>query len=273
MGSNGDPNPSRSKLPDTLEEYIVGEDFARRGVIRLIQIADYLAHLVDGRTTGVLATLDRKTYASVLGLATTVKAAVQWFLLDQSPRPRFVVEAEKYLAEGSTAEWIHPPEGISDDECQMLRSGPIVGRKGGRGSAGRSHSLTELKRKIVELLEPFTQEDLHRHQAALRDPEQPKPKEGWILGRAVGDVIYFALADGTCADMLRERGFEWPPYEQVRSALDLVVEHGLDNADIGEPAETRAARLEELAEELIRSALAALGVRADKDLFRERRAR
>lgn len=116
MGSDGD-HPSKTKLPDTLEEYIVGEDFARRGVVRLIQVADYLAHLVDGRTTGVLATVDRETYASVLGLATTVKAALQWFLLDQTPRPKFVVEAEKYLAEGPTAEWIRPPEVILEDEC------------------------------------------------------------------------------------------------------------------------------------------------------------
>jgi hypothetical protein len=269
----GDATPPNSKLPDTLEECIAGEDFARRGLVRLIQVTDYLAHLVDGRTTGVLATVNRETYLRVLGLATTVKAALQWFVLDPARRPRFVVEAEKYLAEGPTAEWIRPPAVVPDDECQSIRAGPVVGRKGGRGSAGRLYSLSELKRNLVELLEPFTQDDLHRHQAALHDPEHPKPKEGWILGRAIGDVIYFALVDGVCSDMLREQRFEWPPWEQVRASLDLVVESALDRADIGEPADTRAARLDELAEELIRGALVALGVRVEKDLFRERRAR
>jgi len=32
-------------------ECIAGEDFARRGLVSLIQVTDYFAHLVDGRTT------------------------------------------------------------------------------------------------------------------------------------------------------------------------------------------------------------------------------
>src|SRR5689334_5519674 len=59
---------------------------------------------------------------------------------------------------------------------------------------------------------------------------------------------------------------------RIRASLDFAVEHALDRADVGEPAETRAARLDELAEELIRGALAGVGIRAEKDLFRERRA-
>jgi hypothetical protein len=265
---------SNAKLPRTLEECVAGEDFGRRGWQRLIEVTDYLAHLVDGRTTGVFATESRDTYLRVLSLATTVKAALQWFALDDSPRPRFVVEAEKYLGEGSADGWIRSPLYLPDDEQRALRTGPVVPRKGGRGRAGRLHALTELKRRLVELMQPLTQEDLHRHQSALRASELPAPKEGWILARALGDIIFFALVEGTCSDLLREQGFQWPTWDDVRFSLDLVMENVLDDADIGlEPATTRDDRLNELAERLVRAALMALGVRVDKDLFRERRER
>ena len=262
------------QLPRTLEECVAGEDFGRRGWQWLLEVTDYLAHLVDGRTTGVFAIESRDTYLRVLSLATTVKAALQWFALDDSPRPRFAVEAEKYLGEGSGDGWIRSPSSLPDDERRALRTGPVVPRKGGRGRAGRLYALTELKRRLVELLQPLTQEDLHRHQQALQDSELPAPKEGWILARALGDIIFFALVEGTCSDLLREQGFQWPPWDDVRFSLDLALENVLDDADIGiEPATMRDHRLNELAERLVRGALMALGVRVEKDLFRERRER
>lgn len=51
-------------LPDrrTLEEELISNDFATRGLDRLVDLADYFAHLVDGRTTGLLATDNPKTF-------------------------------------------------------------------------------------------------------------------------------------------------------------------------------------------------------------------
>lgn len=57
-----------------------------------------------------------------------------------------------------------------------------------------------------------------------------------------------------------------PPWKAINELLT--------DADIGiDPVGARERRLEDLAERAIRAALAALGVRADKDLFRERRER
>src|SRR5206468_1652257 len=67
-------DPIRTQAPRTLEQRLGTDDFARRGWQRLIELTDYVAHLVDGRTTGVLATESRAVYLRVLSLATTLKA-------------------------------------------------------------------------------------------------------------------------------------------------------------------------------------------------------
>lgn len=88
----------------TLEEELRGEDFAERGLQRLADLADYVAHLVDGRSLGLFATEKPRTFEQVVGLASVIKAALQWFMLDRESRPKFVVELEKYLAESRPGE-------------------------------------------------------------------------------------------------------------------------------------------------------------------------
>jgi hypothetical protein len=106
----------------TLEQVIAGADFARRGWHRLFEVADYLAHLVDGRTTGILMLERPDTYRRAHGLATAVKAAFQWYALDASPRPRFIGEAETYLAEHAANDWIRSPPGAPPDEQRAMLS-------------------------------------------------------------------------------------------------------------------------------------------------------
>lgn len=260
--------------PGTLEEYLTSKRFAQRGWHRLIDTADYFARLVDGRTTGVFVTERRETYLRLHALATTLKAAVQWFALDDAPRPRFVVEAEKYLAEGPRDEWIRSSDTIEEGKRMSIPSGPVVPRTGGRGVAGRLHALADLKKQMVELLRPLGPEDLRLHQRALRSPEADKPKEGWILGRALAECILFPIMRGLCADLLREQGFQWPPWDEAHELLERRMEYMLDDADLGGELEPlRDARLDEFVEGLICGGLGALGARVDRELFRERKHR
>jgi hypothetical protein len=92
---DADPNPDPPSDRGTLEDELGTADFALRGWFRHADLADYLAHLVDGRTTGLLATGDPNVFARVAALASVVKAAARWFALDNGPIPAFVIEAEK----------------------------------------------------------------------------------------------------------------------------------------------------------------------------------
>jgi hypothetical protein len=197
---------------------------------------------------------------------------LQWFALDQSIRPDFIAEADRYLIDAPQDQWIDAPSSIPDGERLRVRSGPVVPRKGGRGRAGRLHALAELKRELIEILHPLNQKDLHAHLSALHNAKRTT-RQGWILARALGDQVLMALLRGTCAELLREQGFEWK-WDENRSSVEQAINELLLDANIGvEPAGTRERRLEDLAERTIRTALAALGVRADRDLFRERRER
>ena len=268
------PTGAERDFARTLEHRLGTEDFARRGWQRLLELADYVAHLVDGRTTGVLATESRGTYLRVLSLATTLKATAQWFALDHEDRPKFVVEAEKYLADAARGRRIAAPTTIAEDELPQMLSGPVAPRKGGRGAAGRLHALAELKRDIVELLRPLEQKDLQRHLRALRDPESEPAKEAWPLVSGLADCILFAVMNGLCADLLREQAFEWPPWDVARLQVVAAIHELLNDVSVAaEPAATREERLAEIAERMIRVGLAALGIRAEKDFFRERRDR
>lgn len=261
-----------STLPDTLEQYLASDDFVERGWRRLFDLADYFAHLVDGRTTGVFATENRDTYLRVCGVATALKATLQWFALDESGRPDFIAEADRYLIDRPQNDWIEEPRSIPDDERRRFRSGPVVPRRGGRGAAGRLHAVTQLKRELVEILRPLDQDDVREHFAAFSEPPH-KTEQGWLLAYVLGDQVLISLFHGTCADLLREHGFEWS-WDENRSAVAKAINGVLLDANIAnEPAVTRDLRLEALAERAIRTAFSALGVAAPRDLFRERRER
>ena len=263
-------------LPEPLSlerELETDSGFALHGWHRMIDLTDYIAARVDGRLTGVLVTKKPETFTRVLGLASALKAAVQWFCLDSNPRPKFVAEAERYLAEQPLDRAIVAPTVAPWNIGPIsMRSGPVVARKGGRGAAGRQEEVTALKASIVDLLAPLSQEDLHVHQEAYRDASAPRPRQGWVLACAIGDALLFGIPNGALAEMLREQGFLWRDWDGHRAAVWNGVFEVLDDADInGEPAETRADRLDELAQMLTSRALVALGIVPDKDLFRRRR--
>jgi hypothetical protein len=162
----------------------------------MIDLADYIAHLVDGRSTGVLAA-DPQTYSQVLGLATVLKAAVQWFRLDASSRPKFIAEAERYLAEQPIGHAIVGTRAVEpNDRPISIGSGPVAARKGGRGVAGRQEAVVRLKEAISRLLSKVSTSELHAHQLAFQDSSAPKPAQGWILAWGVADALIFEIPVG-----------------------------------------------------------------------------
>jgi hypothetical protein len=240
----------------------------------MIDLSDYIAHLVDGRSTGVLAT-NAQTYSQVLGLATALKATVQWFRLDAGSRPKFIVEAERYLAEQPIGAAIVGTKAVEPNENPMsIRSGPVVARKGGRGVAGRQEAVVRVKDAISQLLSKVSTSELHAHQVAFEDPSAPKPAQGWVLAWGIADALIFEIPLGFLAEELQRRGFTWSTWDDRRRSAGKAAFDVLEEADLSEkPVATRAKRLEAIAEQLVRRMLSALGVAPDKDLFRQRRRR
>jgi hypothetical protein len=76
------------------------------------------------------------------------------------------------------------------------------------------------------------------------------------------------------AEELQQQGFTWSTWDDRRSSAAKAAFDVLEEADLSEqPVATRAKRLGELAELLVRRMLTALGATPDKDLFRQRRPR
>lgn len=261
----------------TLEQELKGEDFALRGWHRMIELVDYLAFHVDGRSTGLYAAENPETYARMLGLASTLKAAVQWFRLDKDQsRPRFVLEAQKYLADGPQGEAIDAPRAFPPNATAVfIPSGPIARRKGEHGAAGRQHDVAELKKDLVGVLEKVEQSDLADHQLAWREAGQPLPKAGWVLAGRLTDLLLARIAHGWCSEMLRGQGFVWRSLDTQFAAVGSAIADVLDDADLYRDETTSltewGGRLVALSERVIRAGLAALGVAVEKDFFRDRR--
>lgn len=261
----------------TLEQELDGEDFALRGLHRMIDLADYLAFHVDGRSTGLYATENPETYAHVLGLASTIKAAVQWFHLDESQqRPRFVLEAQKYLADGPQDKLIAASRAFPPNDTPMcILSGSVARRKGDRGAAGRQQDIAELKSELVDILGRVEQPDLADHQRAWREPGRALPKVGWVLAGKLGETLLFHLAQGWCSEMLRDSGFVWHSWDGQFATVGSAIADVLDDTDLGrDEAESRTdwrARLDGVCERIIRAALTALGIAVERDFFRDRR--
>lgn len=243
----------------------------------MIDLADYLAFHVDGRSTGLYATENSETYARMLGLASTIKAAVQWFSLDQpQQRPRFVLEAQKYLADGPQDRLIAASRAFPPNDTPMcILSGSVARRKGDRGGAGRQQDITELKNDLVDILGRVEQSDLADHQRAWREPGQPLPKVGWVLAGRLAEALIFEIAQGWCSEMLREQGFAWRSWDGQFATVGSAIADVLDDTDLARSeAESRTdwrVRLDAVSERIIRAGLTALGMAVEKDFFRDRR--
>lgn len=263
-----EPPPDRR----TLDQELGSPDFAIRGFYRLVDLADYLSHFADGRAVGLYSIEDRKVFERVVGLASVVKAAAQWFPFDDGPKPKFVAYAEKYLAEGPHDVPMIVPLVVKGLHWN-LRTGPVVRVKGGQGARGRLHSLAALKRNLITLIEPLTEEDLRIHLLAYRNPQNPRPKQSWLLPPAIADQIFSAFVNGTLADLLHEQDFRWNWEEQRPAICSALARYFNEEVRLGRELSDRSSHLEKLAERLIIVALESLRIRVPKDFFRDRRGR
>ncbi len=262
--------------PYTLDDELGNEDFAKRGWHRLSDLADYISFLVDGRSLGWLAAGDPRVFERVFGLATVLKAATQWFGFDhKTRRPRFVVEAEKYLVDGVHGRVMLVPFVPHENQAINLRTGPVLARKGGRGAGGRLHSLAALVADMVRFLEQVPPEKLGTHLEAYHDGSYRLPYDQralpWVLPVVLMERFVMALPRGTLSDFLRERGFRWAKDLQAPQVMAAIA-RVLENADLtGANARKRRQRAERIARACILAAIKALGVEPPKDLFRDRR--
>lgn len=265
----------------TLEDELASPDFAEHGKARALVLASYLASLVDDRSTGTLATGDRKVYERVVGFASSMKAAACWFFGEPDAQaPDFVTLAEHYLANRAlnrddpdeARRIVEPPPG-TEHRVPRLVPGPVVSRKGGHGKSGRVHAVQEHKRVFVELLERLDQRDLEVHLRAFQDPQAPRPSEKWILPKAIAENMLVELTRGAFPQLLREQDFHWPEPDPLLQTLAAAARRVLKQADLTQaPRALREARLDELAENLMRAMLGALDIKVDADFFRDRTA-
>lgn len=209
-----------------------------------------------------------------MGLASTVKAAAIAFLRQEEPKPEFIVLAERYLAEGpEDASFTRPRR--ADGAPWPLRTGPVVRRKGSYGRQGRGHQLEELKSRLLTIIGPLTDDDLRAHLQAHWDPTAARPKERWILPRALADEMFSAFACGSLADLLREHDVRWNRERQRPAMSDSLALYFQDETDLGTHlcGAQRAQMLGGIAERVICIALETVGIPLPKDLFRQRRGR
>jgi hypothetical protein len=261
----------------TLEDELGTEDFAKRGWHRLSDLADYIAFLVDGRTLGFYAVGNQRSFERLVGLATVLKAATQWFGFDpETRRPRFIAEAERYLVDGVQGRVLLVPFVSKEYQAVNLRSGPVLAKKGGRGAAGRLHSLAALVARMVWFLEKVPPEELGTHLEAYRNGShrvsRVQHKLEWVLPVVLADSFVMAISRGTLTDLLRAKDFRWDENMQMPQVRDAVA-RVLENADLfGADEQERRQLLEGVARTCVLAGLNALGIDVPKDLFRDRRA-
>jgi hypothetical protein len=139
---------------------------------------------------------------------------------------------------------------------------------------GRRHAVATFKDELTLILDSITPEGLHAQQAGFRQliSEDLTRASGDIAAISMTHHFVYALGSGFCADMLREQKFMWPDSRDLLKRLSAAMADVLDDADLSaEPSQTRADRLEEIAERLISAGFQALGVAMEKDFFRVRR--
>jgi hypothetical protein len=275
-GARAESQRDSQRSQPTLEREVGAPDFARRGWYRLADLADYLSSLVDGRSAGLFVVGSSNIRDRLLGLASVVKAAAQWFGYDHDARlPPFVRHAERYLSESRHGQPFYVPF-LHHRQQVNMRTGPVVAHKRGRGAAGRLHSLALLVGEIADILEKLGPEDLHIHLAAYKAGAHlglkvPRPKEHWILPLVLADTIAFSLANGTLSDLLQEQGFQWANdlyIPELAEEMAVLIEDMDLSAD---SAGQRREHLEQLSRRCIRVALSTLGIDVPRDLFRDRR--
>jgi hypothetical protein len=257
--------------PYTLDDALSGDDFKLRGLFQLHQLADLLGSFVDGRSVGLFASPNAETRNTLVGLASTIKAALQWFVFEPDKRPEFVVLAERYLVDGPPARRAvtlacQSPHGWHPE----FRPGPVALRRQGRGRAGRMHGIRRQRHRIEAMLRVLSPTALQEHHDAFLDPHSARAKQGYLLPRLVAEVIFFDAPQGVHAELFAEQDFRWPDLQSYFRTVAPAINGALANVDVSS-SPGRAKRLREGAEMAIRKALEALGLRVDKDYFRYRR--
>ncbi len=261
-----------AKLPPyTLDEAISSADFKSRGLFQLQQLAAFLASFVDGQSVGLFASTNPETRSTLIGLASVIKAGLQWFLFEPNERREFVVAAERYLVDGPSSRRMvqlacQSPHGWHPE----FRPGPVALRRQGRGRAGRLHGIRRQRHRIEALLRVLSPTALQEHHDAFLHPESARAKQGCLLPRLVAEVIFFDAPQGVHAELFAEQDFRWPDVGRYFRTVEPAINAALANIDVSRST-GRAKRLREGAEVAIRKTLEALGLKVDKDYFRYRR--
>ena len=191
---------------DVLGKDIETDDFAIRGWHRMIDLVNYISSFIEARSIGSRDVCDATTYERIRSLATALKATVQWFALDPETRPRFVVEAARYLADGPLDEIVKAPKTVPPNGAPIsMRTGPIISRKGGRGAAGRQEEAARMRESVRLFLAPLSQEDLIAHQEAYRSPDSAQIAPDRVLARALAKHFLMRLLSGTFVEILMNK--------------------------------------------------------------------
>jgi hypothetical protein len=193
----------------------------------------------------------------------------------EHPNPALASEAERYLASGPTGIPIFAPATAvaAGEERPVLASGYIATGLSGRGDSSRISSVRSLLTRIKRLLAPLSQDaldqDLELTRRARKGPTQASG--GPTKSEQIAELVLLSFVCGFCVDALREQGFQGSLY---RYLPDLYRETcaALDSERLGEIADKlRAARVQRIAENVIRGAFKAFGLKIPPDLLRDRR--
>jgi len=262
---------------ETLDQFLESELAGRFGWDPLFAAVDFLSIAVDVRSLGWLSTADRAGYERYQGFVHTLRAAIQAYLLPEFPNPALAREAARYLASGPTGEPIFAPATATEslDQLPVLPSGFIATGLSGRGNSSRISSVRALMTRISRLLAPLSEDALKRDLALAlqrRKGEGPsRDSDGLTTSEEIAVLVLRWFMGGFCIDVLREQGFQWKLDRQV-PLLYRQTFAALESERLGElDHEMRTARVRLIAENVIRGAFKALGLKIPPDLLRDRR--
>jgi len=262
---------------ETLEQFLESERAGRLGWDPLFAAVNFLSIAVDVRSLGWLLTADRAEYERYRAFVHTLRAAIQAYLLPDFRNPALASEAERYLGSGPSGIPIFAPATATEtlDELPVLASGLIVTGLSLPGDSSRISSVRTLVTRISRLLAPLSEDALEQdvelaHQR-LKGDGRSEDSDGPTKSEQIAALVLRSFISGFCIDALREQGFQWRLdrqvprlYRETFAALESERLGGLDH-------EMRPARLRRIAENIIRGAFKAFGLKIPPGLLRDRR--
>ena len=268
---------ARDTPNETLEQFLQSELAGRRGWDPLLTAVNFLSIGVDVRSLGWMSIDDPAQNQRFRAFVHTMRAAIQAYLLPEFPNPALAREAERYLASGPTGIAMFAPSTAvgEGEERPVLASGFIATGVHGWGDSSRISSVRTLITRILRILEPLSQNALDQDLAlanqylAAKGPSQQS--EGLTKSEQIALLVLASFMCGFCLDVLREQGFQWR-LDTQGPRLYRETYAALESGRVGElDHELRTERLQRIAENIVRGAFKALGLKIPQDLLRDRR--